>query len=619
MTFEVLGESKVPLVQLKLQGERKTLADVKLQSYDEEYKHDRTLLKKAGLMDQASHCVSVLGATHAGKSFVLNKLIGKDVLRVADDGAILPTTAGAQSVLLQTDLPSLPLLRLVDYEGADGADTKPCELEEDSTWNAREGESRRDLWKLRREATGTLLPRLAYLTTDVLVYITDADPSRATTLDECASLIARAANNAEREAPSLIIIFNKMAPKAFDSRTDNQFSEEMNEAHDFDGLAPQTFYKVRLMRLPQLTEAAEDIRRFNEAMAKVSTAMFELLKGREELRIKTGTIFNACVWRPIFTIVCDNMAVDNYMFMSECIMRAMYSEEGNTWKQNSLRVFTYAISTRPIMGDSKIFRSHFMMVARQLALMFVLRDREAARNIGTTLGEIQRADIADNFGKVLKEVAGALVKYFAPCGASHDGARVKDVGKGIMIECTKRRGDHGDAHKNHFHSSSLTDLDQGILGRIMSWAKRRKNTELFRPTWKGVWVPPKKFETTIREDIAIAVEFLNVLLALTKWEDKYLYAAAWLNVHRGFRRSVPQGMTLESGNLGVTASNVAPPCGICIQSTLPNPLPCGHMICNDCFAHLKLLESGDLEEAIRVLKWDQLETVEMNHRSCPFC
>lgn len=314
MVFQVLGGAAIPLAQLELEGQRKTLADVRL-CPDARAERDRSALQQAGLLGAHSHCVSVLGATHSGKSFVINKLVGKNVLRVAEPGAIQPTSAGVQCVLTRTNRPSMPLLRLVDYEGAEGADSKPAEqqAEKRSSWDAREGESQRDLWDLRRQATRLRLPRLAYLTTDVLMYVTDADPSRATTLEECAGLVTP-----NCEPPSLLIVFNKVSPKAYDCRSAEEFSLEVFDAHPFADLTPHKFQAVRLLRLPHLSDAEEDMRRFDDAIRMLNNTLVELLAYRKKMRGKGRTAFYAAAWPFLFDIVGNCIAKNTPLDMTEC-------------------------------------------------------------------------------------------------------------------------------------------------------------------------------------------------------------------------------------------------------------------------------------------------------------
>lgn len=239
-------------------------------------------LRKVGHVasDDLSHTVSIIGATHSGKSFLINALSGGragrdggvdgDNLREAADDSIAPTSSGAKYVLQSVTPPdddpcaaggSL-LVRLVDYEGSHGGNTVPVDGP-DATWAVRPGETNEQLMEARREAAQHQLPRVAFLTSDLLVYVTSLDPSDHRVVDDCAAFLARATVDAEREQPSLVIVFNKYNPKKLskslaNGKTDEKFAQEFLEVHDNDGAMRSLFLEVKCLRISELDEDDED-------------------------------------------------------------------------------------------------------------------------------------------------------------------------------------------------------------------------------------------------------------------------------------------------------------------------------------------------------------------------
>jgi hypothetical protein len=194
------------------EGAPRTRAKVVVVADDD---NERQQLRKAwrAASDELSHTVSFIGATHSGKSFLINVLGGSrtgdsDTLREAADDSIAPTSSGAKYVLQSVTPPDDdpcaaggPLLvRLVDYEGSHGGNALPVDGPDAARWAVqRKGETKEQLMKARREAARQQLPRVAFLTSDVLVYVTLLDPSDHRVVDECAAFLARAMADAERE------------------------------------------------------------------------------------------------------------------------------------------------------------------------------------------------------------------------------------------------------------------------------------------------------------------------------------------------------------------------------------------------------------------------------------
>lgn len=625
----MLAGSLLPLAELALLGARKSADDVHLKPLDHDREESR-LLYKAGVLDSKAYCVSLLGATHAGKSFFLNRLVGlsgDSQLREAAPGEIAPTTMGSKSLLWPTGLEKFPVVRLVDYEGAHGGNAAPVELEEsnDSTWKACAGEDQEALWALRRDAASRLIPRMAYLTSDVLIYITTSDPANHSTISECANIIERCVKDADRERPSLLFIFNKMPWSQFRAKSHAEFQELFLKQHNVDKeLVPTFFHEIRALRLPVTEEDDSEQRQqaFADAVDGARQAVVGLLAGREKLRKRCGTGFNNAIWRLLYNELCGVVTTHNHVYMSEHIFAELFARAGDgdcTRNRHAIAVFQCACHFQPVITSVEMFLKHFRTSTRQIAASYAFNACAVTGNIGTDMGDAERKNVLENFRQTAANFARELFQNLALCGATHKGHKNANLRPGESITCTVRRGDHDDHHIDRLRQIGANNLDQGTFVRFFVGKVLRRTGH---PTWKGPWVEPRALQDRLQAVVKDVSDELIKILSAPAGAKALCFAYAWLNLHRGVLARAT--FTTSSIDLDPNAkpSVTFPSCSVCLgendgdRSTV---LPCGHKMCEPCQENLRSMCEEHLENVIQLLGWDLLAVTEMHWKLCPFC
>ena len=145
--------------------------------------------------EEVARSVSFLGSTQAGKSTIINSLLGSTKANVASD-TMTSTTCGIQAY--PTKFP-VGGVTLIDVEGEDGTTPKE-DLGSGMTTAAR------------RVAVANHFPRLSYTISDVVVFISRESFANASLVRRTLELATQATRGVEHaEKPHLVIISNMYA------------------------------------------------------------------------------------------------------------------------------------------------------------------------------------------------------------------------------------------------------------------------------------------------------------------------------------------------------------------------------------------------------------------------
>lgn len=332
--------------------------------------------------------VSFLGKTQNGKSTLI-----RDLLRSIGQSDFVPNIA--QGVMQsQPTSNGISPFRVVDeqnhttyyldYEGEDGGLTPV-----DDTSSDQMDET---LARARRDITRTDLRRFAYVTSNVIVYLTASPFSniQASCYDilDFASEAVNAIGSAER--PSLLIIFNKQSlggdldgPVTEEelSRKLNceSFTEEFFSAHDPDRNLLNYFYEVKAIVIPMQRMILDcvngegeifeinttDLK--NQQVNKSIEVIDQMITNKWKERHSKGNLYNEATWLVLMQLVLSRFYVvpednnKNYVIapirMSNVLVETLITDKNSKYLHESMRVlqevsdayFTQCLSLSPLL------------------------------------------------------------------------------------------------------------------------------------------------------------------------------------------------------------------------------------------------------------------------------
>ncbi len=284
------------------------------------------------------HTISFLGKTQAGKSTLLKEMMkfasfeNDEFPKIACGRQQSPTSSGVTYFRIPTNMTDeIATLGFVDYEGENG-NLLPLECSELLHYDTALIDERQRIAKHD-------LRRVAYTTSNVLVYITDSTLSNRVERFDCIREFASAAmediSNAER--PALIIVDNKFNVNMFSSETiannedaDRHYYtiEEITTLFDchestesfFSNNDPERtmlnyFHDVKVVTLPMKnisifldeheTVEFNSNKLYQQQVNVLWTTIQELAKSKHEDRIKLGTNYNEFVWINLLKLLVD--------------------------------------------------------------------------------------------------------------------------------------------------------------------------------------------------------------------------------------------------------------------------------------------------------------------------
>ena len=290
-----------------------------------------------------SNCISFLGSTHNGKSFTINSITGQHYRGVAEEDVLLPTSRDIHAVnWLDPANPENVYARLVDYEGENGG-LFPVDSASACVGCQQQSVDWHEVQHQRKDAVHAYFPKVAYLTSDIIVYVTTHDLADHNVAEALLTFACHSTNGVQRESPSLLIIVNKVDPyKLSNSKyTNDQVLLQFLETHDPDIASPHTssgvqlgaiksaYADVRVFRMPldngdpNNTAASKVF--INTKTSELQYLLHDMLLKRTSLRRYYGTDFTMQFWHPIFAEVVEAstnvIAYSENISMSEVISK----------------------------------------------------------------------------------------------------------------------------------------------------------------------------------------------------------------------------------------------------------------------------------------------------------
>lgn len=225
----------------------------------------------------------------------------------------------------------------MDVEGDSGGNALPLTEHEKVMQTLKEIDMDEDTYfQLRRESVVEHLPRLAYVISDILIYVSSSDFSSHSYYDTVQEVAINSATRGvlNSERPSLILICNKSGlTKTFDvEKTTKNFFD----LHDKKRTLLQTYLDVKCIRIPDMHK--KDIIKkdgtkircetvFSQQINELYKTISKLLKGRKKYREKLGNLYSEWIWCQLFDLTLSKFNFSAGLRMGSILSEALMASD----------------------------------------------------------------------------------------------------------------------------------------------------------------------------------------------------------------------------------------------------------------------------------------------------
>ncbi|XP_066275227.1 uncharacterized protein [Branchiostoma lanceolatum] len=519
--------------------------------------------------------ISFIGGAGVGKSSLVCSLLEDSV-----DAACLPIIAAPHQMLTETagvyvypctTLPSpggsmdYQRVILADFEGAGGQIPRTVNqhlLEEVPIVHWLHRIVGRHLEK-RKQLTMKTLPSLAFLLSDVVVYVHQSPVCDFSMLETIAAIARDASEGVEHEwKPSLVILQNKNA--AINSNIDgidttDSFLDNIHMSKELQKL----YQSVKVMSLPQNTNEETFKQSVNVLKSKIGELCRDVSHTRQATKILSVGI-SCLLSEKLFWTLCEDMI--------QCVNAKLKDNDSSRgeFSQNLPGLVTERlgrIDKKPIFFDrffTQVSESILGSNPDQEGGITKYRDfydKLVETAIGSLTGSIAYTLAAnasmygedDDFIEAMEpEIQNILensretVESYCPCRA--ESPPLED---GEMFRCTLTAGEHGNFHEN---------LDARAIKTSSCFWTKEEDCSKWEGEFEGRATSPTSDECIkqIQEEMALK------------------------NIREIAKAQVEVLQRFEESDLNKSTDV----CTICFSGQAEPPLPCGHRM---CAADLKLL------------------------------
>ena len=234
----------------------------------------------------------------------------------------------------------------------------------------------------RSVAVEKFLPRMAYVCSELVVYVTRDDLSDTRCMDEVGRFAFDQTNNAHSVKPSLIIVSNR---SEYASKTIEETTEEFFEVHDPERELFSYYNEIKVQRLPVQERSPID---FQSRLDELLHAMDQMLKHKVQERKQLGIYFSEVQWLLVFNIlIMEHFDPDKPIHMGEVVQKAMIPKEDFLFYQ-VFRFFTTANKFLEEVDGSKPEESFYLARALSVEMLAALHAAdlcEWAKEIGSVI------------------------------------------------------------------------------------------------------------------------------------------------------------------------------------------------------------------------------------------
>lgn len=414
--------------------------------------------------------VSLLGPTGVGKSFIASTFMQSNdgvLPLVASPDQHVPTSAHVcvhRGKVHSGSAKSKPIV-LFDFEGEDGRLPKNlveaglrrinilrmAGLTEDALQQQMEASTAR-----RQEVIKERLPPLAYLLSDVVVFIDQVEPRRVERSDRIRrfAIQAHQAVNSLAWRPGLILVQNKWAPDSDTSPFDVSHELEWIRAD-----LAQTFSSVSVLRIAH----SNDRHRFEASINEFHNVLSRMVDEVSRFRQTQGVLFSERAFWFNFNAMVTQFGKPGQLCSSlEDVVSSNLAS--SCAADNALRLFESLTSAQSI-GPQK-----FKQIVKRILVWYAYSQAGEVRRDG-----LHVEDAKNRFRKTYSTVVEVLRRK-EPCSA-------KLIHAGQTYPCTQLHTGHQNTHKN---PALIPVPSQNLLKRVLSfgfWKDRQPCV------WRGAFEP----------------------------------------------------------------------------------------------------------------------------------
>eukprot|EP01114_Cavostelium_apophysatum_P014917 TRINITY_DN3976_c0_g1_i1.p1 TRINITY_DN3976_c0_g1~~TRINITY_DN3976_c0_g1_i1.p1 ORF type:complete len:1053 (+),score=230.57 TRINITY_DN3976_c0_g1_i1:184-3342(+) len=564
---------------------------------------------------QISNIVAVCGDTHVGKSTLISSLLKETQTElqvkpeVAAPNQNSPTTAHIQFYDSNDTIENLSRIRYLDLEGENGGKPPRNALSEKleallGLLGITEYQQR------RRKAVSENMPRLGFVTSDVIVFVWNESFANASYMNRVRKLVNDATESVDSaSAPALILIYNKCS-------LDEEFDIDKCTAQFFENeenLEIKKLYstvktlciphldqvkKVKAPGRPTLLIDGEEI--YALQIQKLHKLIQDLLSQRMRLREQEGLLYSEYVWCLLFRTVLDRF--DRKLRMAEILCSIVKPRELLAVKAFDFFRETYAFAgIRNKQRFLECRESAFQMLACLFVDHMRAKQEEYDKWIINTMKSL-------SFKQELERVFSDLyvhLRNLEPCECIFP-----QEGGNSRIFCTTERMVHGLYHRSSekvFGASADPQALVRIYQNIKAWLKIG-----YKPVWEGMhqFTYPESYQTE-----------LNIFVNTIQMLSKTLASNYFLT-----RISIMQKAINSSPNNSSSNNTDSGFCWICLTGLADVMLsPCKHVYCSGCILQLSKVTRDQVGLSLEALSLHEhggnssLATREVLSTHCPIC
>lgn len=583
---------------------------------------------------ETSVTMSIIGHTHAGKSFVINNLVHGSGFgatnmsaKVADLEVFKPTSSGASHFAWDTQDPRVGRVRLVDYEGSKASKAhRPTDAGSKAAkrWDSFDKPTLKKLLTERKSLAEKILPRLAFLSSDLLVYVAKSDPSEAGPAEECSAILSDAAKQAVPHIkPTLLLVFNMQNIPTGDRRSNESICEEYLESHFDEDDLQALFSEVRGVRLPK-----DDHPHFEEHASIFRSTVIDML-ARQKARLENSSIvIPVRYWHHLYITVAKkaDLQADMPIFMTDELFKALRETSPST-SSEALALFRAALDQRGYRKSCnfedfvRVAGGVCRITAGALALQSFDKfdaleavqkvDDDLVRNVAPSL-EKELRDVLTNRMMPLTSCSAVLSVSAEDCPEASGG---RSAGDGVVhFPCTLRLDEHGTTHYNPFCRVYRGDHERpdkigsrarralrGIGKKINKVTKRIGLGEItfttLEPRWDGAFMQHSTIGEQHETLKRLSKDALGVFLLQNR---RSVVSISALECYNLFGRLRPE--IVPHRIPGQPSVDDLPRCPVCLSGDDVSflALSCGHSVCERCLDELRDIAVGGEQARLQV-------------------
>lgn len=440
--------------------------------------------------------LSFLGDTHAGKSFLVNcfqeLLMDKFAVHlatVAGSKKTQPTSANVQLFRLLSDKDTIMLIQ--DIEGTEASNILPMDISESemqlaSVFNG----DMQNYCSVRRESVKHHLPKFAYVTSNIVVYVTKLDVSNHDMYkklkDLALTLVTNGVYNAEK--PVLFVVCNQQHPEDIEDHLDVETtSTEFIQAHGTELL--DLYHSVKVINIPRRSKYCQEM--FDAQLEKLIHLCNQL--GEESLnrKKKLGSCFTERILCDLYPLVIEELNKNVPIRMGQLFIDAM-SVQHDLFVKRAINFFKQ-LRSEHIHFEAQEFRE-LRRTGMQFLLCSILEQHASAiekMKNDTTLNNNEDNLISGNALTVLFNTTAQpaceayleLINKLQPCAAVTE-AIIDDpetrTKKKATVSCTDNMCTH--------------DSDMHYNKTVIKHDKSFRITKFFKKLWNGKKSKPVKWK-----------------------------------------------------------------------------------------------------------------------------